>query len=421
MSRPCGRGRRVPSIPGFVLVCAVTTLACGTMKPPSVRDARLTSQPVAGDVHVSQLELQQTIQRFTGEFFDGVAQSMEAPYANPKLQQARLRQFVLYGSSALDIASGPQPEVNVLDMLVFVSLSRQTLEAYWVPHVFGAQGKGLVTAFTASERKLWKISDTIMSSVQQRELRDLIDVWRAGHPNQTRVEWVRFQDFSSHTGEIAEERAAGARRLFGGIRSAAQTADQALLLTERAMFLAHRMPFLVRLQARLGVQETLDDSLSKLDDVQGLMTTVPQLAPILRDAALLSTSAEAAAREGRLFFGDVEPLLQSLKIIRTEPGAVDRPATIDLVEVQRLLDSSNRLAERSGYVVQELRGLTASQKGLMTAANSPVDQMVRRWLTYLVLLGALWATFFWGGYYIAKRAVAHSDSPPPAAKGDDEK
>jgi len=62
-------------------------------------------------------------------------------------QSLALRRLLLYGSSTLDIASGPRPEVNVVDMLVFVSLSRQTLENYWIPKVFGDDGLPLTAAF----------------------------------------------------------------------------------------------------------------------------------------------------------------------------------------------------------------------------------------------------------------------------------
>jgi hypothetical protein len=31
-----------------------------------------------------------------------------------------------------------------------------------------------------------------------------------------------------------------------------------------------------------------------------------------------------------------------------------------------------------------------------------------------MLLGAAWAAFFWGGYYIAKKAVAHGSQAKPA-------
>ena len=35
------------------------------------------------------------------------------------------------------------------------------------------------------------------------------------------------------------------------------------------------------------------------------------------------------------------------------------------------------------------------------------DRMVRRWIGYLALLGALWALLFCAGYYVVKRLSAH--------------
>jgi hypothetical protein len=69
--------------------------------------------------------------------------------------------------------------------------------------------------------------------------------------------------------------------------------------------------------------------------------------------------------------------------------------------------------------VRELRTLSADQNGLMSGVGSPLDRTLRRWLGYLVLLGVLWAAFFWSGYYIAKRAVAHADSGPSMPERDD--
>ena len=48
------------------------------------------------------------------------------------------------------------------------------------------------------------------------------------------------------------------------MRSASRAANQALLLSERGLFLFHRLPFLWRLQARLGVREVLGDSFLQL-------------------------------------------------------------------------------------------------------------------------------------------------------------
>jgi hypothetical protein len=50
------------------------------------------------------------------------------------------------------------------------------------------------------------------------------------------------------------------------VKVAARTANQALLLSERALFLVHRLPFLWRLQARLAAREMLSDALTRFLD-----------------------------------------------------------------------------------------------------------------------------------------------------------
>ena len=151
---------------------------------------------------------------------------------------------------------------------------------------------------------------------QQADLRELVSAWQYEHPDQYRVEGVRFQEFSEHAGQIEDARTKKARGLLGQVQSATMAADQALVISERAFFVAHRMPFLIRLQARLGVQETLSDTLARLDDVDSLLHRVQGMRPMLEDVATLTNNATAAVRETRALAEVVEPHLHRL----TETG-----------------------------------------------------------------------------------------------------
>jgi hypothetical protein len=225
-------------------------------------------------MELQPFDLQQAIQRFIGELIEGLLEAVDAIRDNdPMHEQAALRRLLVYFASSLDIASGPQPTVNLLDMQVFVRLSRETLELYWKKQL-GDRGQALVTAFEKSEARLLELSKRVLSSEQQHEVSALIECWRSRHTDQVRVEWVRFNDFAELA---AKERASTSRGLFGGFKSAVQSADQALMLAERAMFLANRLPFLIRLQLRLGVQETIDDSLARLPAVQRVLDAIPAI------------------------------------------------------------------------------------------------------------------------------------------------
>jgi hypothetical protein len=383
----------------------------------ATRDVRLNSAKHQG-APVTQAELRESIERFTGQFLDRVSDAIKNmdDHEKPEQLQSALHQGTVYASSALDIATGSLPELNLLDMLVFVSLSRWVLERYWEPNVFGERAQPLIAAFASSERTLSEMSESILTDTQRSQVIELIEGWKEAHPGQVRVEWVRFQDFSFHSGQVAREQERRAAGMLGNLRSAAQTADQAVGLAERGLFLANRLPSLIRMQARLGVMETIDDSMRKLQDVNALVGSAPKIRPLVNDTSQLATNATAAAHEGRMLFDALEPLLRSLQIIRPEGEEAKLAPTIELAKVEKLLDTSNQLTDRSLALTREVRTLVDSGDAVHAAnqLGARADSLMRRWLGYLVLLGAAWAVFFWGGYYIAKRAVAHGSHATPS-------
>jgi hypothetical protein len=215
---------------------------------------------------MQQTELQQSLQRFSGTFSDRVSQAMSNLFDSDQVEirDTALREAILYLSSALSIATGPIPEVNLLDMVVFVRLCGDILEEHWIPTLYGGRGSDVLGEFRKSERELWGIADLVLGDREHRDLVALISSWRAENPEQFRVEGIRLLDFSERAGELAQERAKQTRGLLSGVKSAMQAADQALLIAESAMFLIHRLPFLVRMQVRLTSREVLTDAIDRL-------------------------------------------------------------------------------------------------------------------------------------------------------------
>ena len=386
------------------LVCvAVLLLSSGCLEATSAgdRDTRLKGDQEGEPV--LQSELQQDVQRFTGQFMDRLADATEplAQDEDPGVRRAAQHFVLLDMSAALDIATGPLPEINVLDMLVYLTLEIDVLERYWVPEVFGKKGQPLTDAFVDSEQKMWTIAAKVMRPAQEQELRATIREWQNRHPNQNRVEAVRFTDFSARAGEVAAERARHASGLLGSVKGATQAADQALLLADRALFLVHRMPFLIRLQARVGVQESISDTLFRFKDWKGLdalLAQVPQMRPLVQEMSGLVANSEGAMREGRLLAQSLDPLLS----YATTPSVAEDGTTT--TRLNAAIDASNRLADKTLRIVTDLQQLTAASGGdPLQVVTERIDGMVRRWILYLAALGAAWALFFWTGYYLVKR------------------
>jgi hypothetical protein len=211
---------------------------------------------------MDDLELIDELQRFTTRFDDRVSQATEVLERAPerRVRDEALRKNLMYVSSALEIATGASAEINLLDMIVFVRLSRTVLDQHWIPTLFGDAGHELSEAFAISEAELSTIADRALSATQREHLAHLIDTWLADHPAQFRVEGIRLADFASYAASAAADRMLEARGLLSGVKTATEAANQAMLLTERAMFLLHHMPSVWRMQARLSAREILGDS-----------------------------------------------------------------------------------------------------------------------------------------------------------------
>jgi hypothetical protein len=281
----------------------------------------------------TQAEIQADLLRFSGNLITELYEAAEALVQKPPApREAALRQLLRYGSSALEIAIGPMPEVDLCDMVVFVSLCRGVFERHWLGF-FGEDARPVLDVWRNAEDRMRALSVKLMTETQWGRLRTLIDDWLRENPHCVVVEGVRFAEFSTLVGRVAAERAEETKGIFGSVKSATTAADQALLLADKALFLAGRLPFLLRLHARLAAYELISDTRAQL---QGM-------------------------------------------------------------------DQLNQLKRVLGQVGTLLPKDATSARATLHTAEREVDHLVRRWILYLVGLGAAWSVLAWGGYVVAKR------------------
>jgi hypothetical protein len=220
------------------------------------------------DEAFAEFELLQELERFTTRFTDRIAQAMTnlQSSARPGVRDEGAKKALVYVSSAMEIATGAYPRVNLLDMVVFIRLSRTVLEKHWIPRIYGEEGGELSEAFAKSEHELSDIAERALPAAHRQQLAELVDAWLAHNPTQTQVAGVRLADFSTAAGHAAVASSGSARGLLSSVKSASLAANHALLLSERALFLVHRLPFVWRLQARVGAREVLGDVLASMYD-----------------------------------------------------------------------------------------------------------------------------------------------------------
>jgi hypothetical protein len=213
------------------------------------------------DPDTRDLQLQQELQRFTTQFSDRIGDVMAPLQVSPRrdVRDAALKQALMYVSSALEIATGSAPEINLLDMFVFVRLSRSVVDHHWVPNLYGDAGRALAEALARSDAEITSIAEDHLGRPRAAQLARLVEDWLADNPGQTVVEGVRLGNFAVQAGAASADRALEAKGLLSSVRTATRGANEAMQLVDRTMFVVHRLPFLWRLQVRLGVREILGD------------------------------------------------------------------------------------------------------------------------------------------------------------------
>lgn len=216
-------------------------------------------------VEALELELQQELQRFASQFAGRIVQATDALQLSrhQEVRSEALKKNLVYIASAMDIATGPSPSVGLLDMVVLIRLSRTALEKHWIPTLYRDEGAELAEVFARSQDELTALVRRMLGDSQRAQLDSVIDSWIADNPTQVRVEGIRLGDFALAAGKAAAERSRRVSGLLSSVKTAAHSANQALLLAERGFFLVHRLPFLWRLQARVGAREILDDVIAR--------------------------------------------------------------------------------------------------------------------------------------------------------------
>ncbi len=263
------------------------------------------------DGKISKVELQEALLRFESNFGEELREGF-MPLDDSKVTRIRrdaLNSRIKYQSSALEIALGSVPEANLLDMVAFIELNRDVFKSYWMPKVFGADGKGVADAFDRGRADIWQIASFVLTPAQSQKLRELIRRWQNNHPGQIAVEAVRLTAFALESGAQDVEAQKELGGLLSSVKKATFTADQALLLGERSLEYAQRFPFLVRLHARATVAELVDAASAALSDLPLKGEDLTKAEGALARVQELIRTGTVAMQDGKVVLVELQKLM----------------------------------------------------------------------------------------------------------------
>ena len=211
--------------------------------------------------------VQAGLQRFSDEYVNRTTVALDE-YArrvgNDEARARALRWKIAAGTSALGIASGPDPQANLLDFLALTTVTRMTLEDVRVKAADGPAFEPWLEAAKALEDEAWALANASLSPDHQQEVRAAIQNWWEANSDVREGFFARPQEVTSLIRRTASRspRPGSIFSMVGldptaGLDPAVREVTRSRLFAERAMYMAERMPFLVRWQVELIADDLL--------------------------------------------------------------------------------------------------------------------------------------------------------------------
>ena len=233
------------------------------------------------------IELQNQIARFSDDFAGRTVLSLDEYARKTGTEQGRIQalQLKLMSVTAMvGIASGPNPYANLLDLVTMNTLTRLTVEDYWIKTPDGKNFGAWLENARILETNAWSLAATVLKPHQLKELREGIATWYRQNPEMRDGFLARPHELTSMVASD-RKRKGDLNSVFSlvgldptiGLDPAVREVTQARLFAERAMFTFQRMPFLLRFQTELLAYQ---------------LVQIPEMQRVLTNTTKLSDSAE---------------------------------------------------------------------------------------------------------------------------------
>jgi hypothetical protein len=333
----------------FVLFLLVGCVRFSHSKPTAkVESIQLSDAAPTGPVAMDVLQAQ--VMRIADTYVATVSQACDdisATSTNAALRLSVLRWKLGQATSVYTDATGENPAINALDILVLVTMARMVIEDYGV-ETYGDTIQPLLAAQEKMETNVWATARGVLKPSQEKELKDLIAEWRVKNPHQRYIGPIRFREFVSALGRTPTRTSSSSTSLFSllyldplaGLDPTAAAIQETRELGERAMYYSQRMPMLLSWQVEVLAYQ---------------LAGQPESQQVLSDANRLATASETFAKSAQqlpqVINDQRQAAIQQILDGLTEQGNKSREL---LTDTRSTLDSASAAATNINAAIQSL-------------------------------------------------------------------
>ena len=352
----------------IAMLCALLT-ACSS-SPRSAEAGKLppdqVGRPTVTGAQVQSLQssvmalADTSMQRIASEI------NLARPATTPEQRRDEMSTRLALSSSIVAIAMQPDPVDALTDLLTFTTLTADAQRVAALGKATDSYETRLLRALELNDADAWHVAERWVNEPTRIAFRKHILSWQGSRESAAQVAFVRLADLK-RAGSTSVESDSG---LFDSLHAATQQFDQVRLLTERSLFLAQRMPFLMRLQAEVYTGNALatkeaQQTQAQLEQMSSIMETV---------SGLLAGMAQQVANERRAALDDLF-------------GHIEKERKASLEQVEEMVQS-----ERQATLEQATAAIDAQRKAILKDLLQVSDSATRTgsaWIGRTLLIGAV--------------------------------
>lgn len=271
--------------------------------PPRSAESSTGRRPTAA-------ELEARLMGFADRYLSKTAEATDRYQMQVKTKAARelgLATFVFPGLNVISIAAGGEPVSDLLDMVVFATLQRESLDSGWARSVLGSEADNLIRTQKQLELQSWEIARSVFLPAQIDRLKQSIAAWRRLNPDQRYVSNVKFDDVAASRGtdqSLMDE----SDSLLAPLDAAVREGEEIRLTAKRSMYVLQRMPPLLVAQARFVLHEEVspEQVARLLEDISGFRAILDQTQKTLADLP------DTVAKEREALIRDIDKVMPVL-------------------------------------------------------------------------------------------------------------
>ena len=370
-----------------ITLAVIFATAAGCMTPSPPKDAEKVPPDQVGRPKLAASEaqsLQTSIMALADTSIQriGAATDLDRPNATPEERRDSVRARMVLSSALISIAMQPDPVDALADIVTHTTLTADAQRAAAKGEAADSSDAKLLVALEQNEADAWKLAERWVNAPTRVAFRKRILAWPGVRTSAADVAFVRLSDLN-RGGVKSVDAGEG---MFDTLRAATQQVDQTRLLAERSLFLAQRLPFLMRWHAEVYTGNTLatreaQQTTAQLERLTRTVSTMTDEVTRERQAALEDLFSRVAA-ERKSSLGDAALAVQHERKASLEQVALilqqERTATLN--EASAAISAQREAVVKDILLIKEAAERTASA-----------------WIVWALLLGLVLIGVLLGG------------------------